>query len=194
MVTFLQIVSQYCGGTINPPWPDLYTKVGQKFEVINLNFVSLAAATCGIKPDYSWKLWGMVCTPVLGMIGIGAFYAVSLARLKIAHEFEAREHDEARRRRQEARRGNRESPSESPSSGEGAPATAEDATDAAEPASYCVDTGLVQPASAPSTTPRPMRGFVKLPPPKLCSTPMQGAAQLMSWWVRGVAGPLCGAG
>ena len=153
VVTFLQIVSQYCGGTINPPWPDLYTKVGQKFEVINLNFVSLAAATCGIKPDYSWKLWGMVCTPVLGMIGIGAFYAVSLARLKIAHEFEAREHDEARRRRQEARRGNRESPSESPSSGEGAPATAEDATDAAEPASYCVDTGLVQPASAPSTTP-----------------------------------------
>ena len=95
LVTFLQIVSQYCGGTINPPWPDLYTKVGQKFEVINLNFVSLAAATCGIKPDYSWKLWGMVSAPVLGMIGIAVFYIVSMARLRLAHEFEAREHDEA---------------------------------------------------------------------------------------------------
>ena len=135
VVTFLQIVSQYCGGTINPPWPRLYTKVGQKFEVVNLNFVSLAAATCGIKPDYRWKLWGMVSAPILGVIGIGAFYAVSLARLKIAYAFEAREHDEARRRRHKARRDNQRASAsgESPSSGGGAPATAEDATDASAP-------------------------------------------------------------
>lgn len=33
LLVFFQIVSQYAGGCINPPWPNLYLKIARKFDV-----------------------------------------------------------------------------------------------------------------------------------------------------------------
>ena len=83
LLVFFQIVSQYCGGCLNPPWPPLYQQIARKFELVNLNFVSVAAATCSVKPNYGWKLVGMTAGPIMFAMLILLYYLVNRIRIAV---------------------------------------------------------------------------------------------------------------
>ena len=83
LLVFFQIVSQYCGGCLNPPWPPLYQQIARKFELVNLNFVSVAAATCSVKPNYGWKLVGMTAGPIMLSMLILLYYVANRIRIAV---------------------------------------------------------------------------------------------------------------
>lgn len=92
LITFFQIVSQYVGGCISPPWPPGYAKIARKFDAINLNFVSIAAAACAVKTDWYMKLLFMTMGPI-GLIcliwvcfGLAEVKILGLAALKLGRK------------------------------------------------------------------------------------------------------------
>lgn len=92
LITFFQIVSQYVGGCISPPWPPGYAKIARKFDAINLNFVSIAAAACAVKTDWYMKLFFMTMGPI-GLIcliwvcfGLAEVKTLGLAALKLGRK------------------------------------------------------------------------------------------------------------
>ena len=85
-MTFFQIVSQYCGGVLNPPWPKSYARIARKFDVINLNFVSLAAAACAVKTSYFMKLFAMTAGPMCVSVAIGLIFVVGRIRIIMLSE------------------------------------------------------------------------------------------------------------
>ena len=64
VVTFFQIVSQQAKGLLTVKYPDVYLQVSRKFDMVNLNFVSLASAACVVKTNYHNTLFTMTMVPI----------------------------------------------------------------------------------------------------------------------------------
>ena len=61
----------------------LYQQIARKFELVNLNFVSVAAATCSVKPNYGWKLVGMTAGPIMLSMLILLYYVANRIRIAV---------------------------------------------------------------------------------------------------------------
>ena len=78
---FFQIISQYAGGILDVPWPDFYSQFARKFDVFNLNVLSIASSACIVTTSFYDKLLAMTVGPIVLAFLIFGYYSFHKVRL-----------------------------------------------------------------------------------------------------------------